>query len=187
MPNVKLVSSQFEDVGVRKQEIEEDDIKPVVLVRKQFAHALVQRCSFRNVNDAIATTCKSCIVSNSFSVANTAIWVSHGNHGEDSHCSSEILKNTLDCCDTGILITRIPQVLVEQNQVENFRRAIVLLHLKYASRVEANAIQNGKGTGISVLDSPAQLISNTLTRPGLKGIIFEGEGRQMPEFAVTDA
>eukprot|EP00435_Cladocopium_sp_Y103_P026649 s305_g6.t1 len=59
--SVEVLSSRFERSGGSNVTV--GSSRPALLVRKQFARAVVKDCVFQNVSDAIATNCTSQIVS----------------------------------------------------------------------------------------------------------------------------
>eukprot|EP00434_Breviolum_minutum_P021366 symbB.v1.2.018853.t1/scaffold1521.1/size113984/3 len=149
-PSVRILSTSFEN-SEQLDEVLWSKGPPAVLVRKQFASATVKDCIFQNVNrDAIATNCTSQIIANHITAAGTAIWVNGGGNDEleEPQVVSEISKNRLERCGTGILVTRLPKVIVQDNEVENvIDVAIHLRHLGHHetptenSRVECNTVR----------------------------------------------
>eukprot|EP00435_Cladocopium_sp_Y103_P035284 s305_g9.t1 len=156
-------------------------------------------------------------VRNKITVADTAILVNEGQHSkkdlkepEDQdldECSvaamdavsqaaeaevTEICQNQLDCCQFGVVVSHIPQVLVSQNQVDNSTCAIFLKQLgdanSNASRVECNSVTNGRGDAIMIENSAVHLSANQLQMPGLRGIWIDGRASDggIPEFTITD-
>jgi len=198
-PSVRILSTSFENsehldevVGVVGRLG-----PPAVLVRKQFASATVKDCIFQNVNrDAIATNCTSQIIANHITEAATAIWVNGGGNDEleEPQVVSEISKNRLERCGAGILATRLPKVIVQDNEVENvIDVAIHLRHLGHEtptenSRVECNIVRDAhcQVAALMVVKSPVDVLSNTFQQPGRRGIVLEGRGDEMPEFHICD-
>lgn len=156
-PSVEVLSSRFERSGSKRSDGSQGSggiSRPALLVRKQFARAVVKDCVFQNVSDAIATNCTSQILSNKITLADTAILVNgvNGQHRkrvskepEDEasvfsgfdECSAEATDGDSQTADAEAEITEICQ-----NQLDMCHFGVVASHIPQVL-VSHNQVDNG--------------------------------------------